>query len=215
MKNMVIVSGLLALAGTAMGQSIASQGFSFENRQPAEPGMDLRPQTERAGGQTIVSLAGLASWDALGSGNNVVLNVDIAAALGFPSGTPVNMNGIGWDVTIQTVGGSWRNEARLYFDDNIAPDLTGLFLNPFTQGSSGFEAATSGGVLKLADFNIASIPLPNGILRLELFESYDDVPNAIDATWGGFITVQTVEVPAPGVAGLFGLAGLAAARRRR
>lgn len=215
MKNMVIVSGLLALAGTAMGQ-MAPTGYSFDTRQISEPGMELRPQTDRVGGQTVISLAGLASWDVLGSGNNVVLNVDIAAALGMPSGSPVNMNGIGWDLSVQTVGASWRSEARLYFDDNVAPDLLGLFLNPFTgQNSSGAGTSTSGGIIKLADVQIANIPLPNGILRLELFESFDDVPNEIDAFWGGSITVQTVEIPAPGVAGLFGIAGLAAARRRR
>ncbi len=215
MKNMVIVSGLLALAGTAMGQ-VASTGFSFDTRQPAEPTVDFRPSLDRAGGQTTISFAGLASWDALGGGSNTVLNIDLAAALGFPSGTPITMNGVGWDVGIETVGASWRSEARMYFDDAVAPDLTGLFLAPgIADGSPGVGQYSSGGILKLADAQIPNIPLPNGVLRLELFESYDDVAGAIDAFWSGSIVVQTVEVPAPGVAGLFGLAGLAAARRRR
>jgi hypothetical protein len=75
-------------------------------------------------------ISGAQSWDAYAAATNEVHVLDAAALIGLPSGTPVTMNGIGWDVTIETVGGSYLSEARMYFDDNIAPDGTGLFLTP-------------------------------------------------------------------------------------
>ena len=56
----------------------------------------------------------------------------------------------------------------------------------------------------------------NGILRLEMNESFDDVADAIDANWlAGALFIGIAEIPAPGATALFGLAGLAGLRRRR
>ncbi len=218
MKSVMIVSGLLAVAGTAMGQSISAFNTESSGREITSVG-PTGGAAELSGGVTNFNVAGIASWDLQGSGFNTVVNFDLASALGYAPGTPITMNGIGWDVNLATVGASWLSEMGIYFDDNIAPDLSGLFLSPGA-GSNAPGAANfnSGGIIKLAPNNIPNILLPNGVLRMEFFEGYDDVSAAIDGNWlSGSLQIQTVEqaVPAPGVAGLFGLAGLAAARRRR
>lgn len=218
MKSVMIVSGLLAIAGTATAQSLSTTNLSNGGRQ-LSTATDYRADSSRTGGLTSFNVAGLQSWDLQGSGFNTVVNYDLAAALGYASGTPITMNGIGWNVNLQAVGTSWLSELSVYFDDAVAPDLTGLFLSPGAGSNApGTAAFSSGGVIKLSSASIPNILLPNGILRMEFYESYDDVAGADDGIWNsGFLTIQTAQanVPAPGVAGVFGLAGLAAARRRR
>lgn len=54
------------------------------------------------------------------------------------------------------------------------------------------------------------------MMRLEFFESYDDVADGIDALWqvGSILTLDMTIVPAPGALALLGLGGLAIRRRR-
>jgi len=219
MKSVMIVSGLLAVAGTAMGQHISAFNTENTGRETFSGSAPVGSSETTAGGLVNFNVAGIASWDAQGSGFNTVVNFDLASALGYAPGTSITMNGIGWNVNLATVGASWLSEMGVYFDDAIAPDLSGLFLRPGSANTApGNANFTSNGVIKLAPNAIPDIVLPNGILRMEFFESYDDVSAAIDGNWlSGALTIQTVQaaVPAPGVAGLFGLAGLAAARRRR
>lgn len=165
------------------------------------------------GEQFTVDLTGVESWDAVGSANNTVLLVDVAAALGYASGTGMSMTGIGWDVSITPQGASWASEARMYFDDNIAPDGYGLFLSPF--GGTNYPETSYSPVIKLADYAIPDIELADGILRIEFYESFDDVAGEIDGIWGGSITIQAQVIPAPAAAAVFGLAGLVGSRRRR
>jgi hypothetical protein len=164
----------------------------------------------------LVSVAGTNSWDLVSDTSNQVLLIDIAAGAGQPSGTPMVMTGIGWNVSLATVGGSWLSEARFYFDDAIAPDLSGLFLRPSSTNAPGSASPSSGGVIDLSDNAIPDITLPNGILRIELYESYDDVPDAIDANWtAGNLTIRAEVVPEPASLSLLALGGLTALRRRR
>lgn len=219
MKSVMIVSGLLAVAGTAMGQHVSAFNTENSGRETFSGNGPVGSSETTAGGLVNFNVAGITSWDAQGSGFNTVVNFDLASALGYAPGTSITMNGIGWNVNLATVGASWLSEMGVYFDDAVAPDLSGLFLRPgAANGAPGSGNFTSNGVIKLAPNAIPDIVLPNGILRMEFYESYDDASGAIDGNWlSGALTIQTVQaaVPAPGVAGLFGLAGLAAARRRR
>lgn len=166
----------------------------------------------RVDGNTIVTIeftSDVATWDLVGDSSNVVWALDM--------GGPATMHGIGWDMTVQTVGGSWLSEARMYFDDNIAPDLSGLFLTPgIADGFSGTGSYSSAGILDLSDNGIPDIVLPNGFLRLEFHESFDDVADAIDGYFlaGSTLTLDMTIVPAPGALALLGLGGLAIRRRR-
>lgn len=125
----------------------------------------------------VLDIAGSDSWDALGDPSNTVLVV--------PLTTGDMMTGIGWDVTLTTVGGSWLSEARFYFDGSDQ-DLSGLFLTPGAgnsfPGTSVFFS--SGGIIDLTDNGIPDIPvLADGNLYIELHESFDDAGDAVDATW--------------------------------
>jgi len=124
----------------------------------------------------VVDIAGTDSWDLLGDSDNIVLTV--------PLTTGDMMTGIGWDVTLMTVGGSWLSEARFYFDGSDQ-DLSGLFLTPgvglSTPGTSFFS---SGGIVDLTDNGIPDIPiLADGTLYIEVHETFDDVADAVDSTW--------------------------------
>jgi len=164
-----------------------------------------------------IDITGIESWDGEGSGNNTVLVVDLGL------GNSATVDGFGWDVTISTVGASWLSEAVMGFRDN---DGDGIDITPgFADNGSGNETYSSGGILDLTDNLLPDIFLLDGFLRIEFFEGFDDVEDAIDAIYGGFITVSytvdsVVEPPspvsAPGIIALFGLGvfGVMFARRR-
>lgn len=166
-----------------------------------------------------VDISGVSNFSTAQSGLNTVMEIDLAAALGLASGSSVTMTSIGWDVNITTFGSSWLSEAQIYFDDNINPDGTGLFLNPGAGSSFGGTNVNfaSGGQIDLSDNAIANVVLSNGILRLEFADSFDDGDADPDSIWenGSTLFVGVAEVPAPGAAAVLGLAGLAGLRRRR
>jgi hypothetical protein len=159
-------------------------------------------------------ITGSQSWDGYGMAVNEVHAIDAAALIGLPSGTPVTMNGIGWDVTIETVGNSWLSEATMYFDDNISPDGTGLFLTPGVGDSfAGVGTYTSGGVIDLTDNGIDNILLPDGMLRLEFYESYDDYSGDVDANYLASSVLQLDIVPEPASLALLAVGTLILIRR--
>lgn len=213
MKSVITAAALAALAGSASADILSATASSYDTKTFEDAGV-LPTAGPRAGLTYDFDVGGIESWDLVGDSSNTVIEFDLAAALGLASGTSIAFNGIGWDVTISTVGASWLSEARIYFDDNISPDLVGLFLSPgIADGTPGTGSYSSGGILKLADAGIDDVVLPNGILRMEFNESFDDVADAVDAIWSGTLTLQAI--PAPGTLALLGLGGFAAARRRR
>ncbi len=160
-----------------------------------------------------VDLTNVNSWDGLGDADNDVLSLDLAAAIGLPSGSEVVVDAIGWDVTIETIGGSWLSEARIAYDDS-GDGTPEIFLTPgFGDDFAGSDAYSSGGLLVLADAAIPDLVLADGVLTLEFYEGFDDVADEIDAIWGGELALNVV--PAPGALALLGLAGAAGTRRRR
>lgn len=203
---------IIAIAGLA---AAATANPALEWRGATPQSTDLRGPT--ASGTFTVDLSGVASWDAQGDSDNDILLIDVNAALGGVSGAAATMTGIGWDNTIATQGASWLSEAVMYFDDNIAPDLSGLFLTTgIADGFPGTASYSSGGILDLSDNSIPDIALADGILRIEFYESFDDVADAIDALYGGTLTIAAdYTVPAPAGLAVLGLGGLVATRRRR
>jgi hypothetical protein len=159
------------------------------------------------GTQIVLDISGEQSWDPLNDASNTVLLVPIPAG--------AFMTGIGWDVNLATVGASWLNEARFYFDGSDQ-DLSGLFLTPGAGNSfPGAANFTSGGIIDLSDNAIPDIPiLGDGTLYIQLFESFDDVADAVDADWtaGSTLTIE-YEGGAPPVptVGEWGLIALGAA----
>lgn len=211
----IAVAGLAAVA-TANPISAGNGGGSAT----AAPVLNLADFGDvsfdhRGSGNTLVTItfnADIESWDLLQDPSNVVFALDLGG------GQQATVHGIAWDVTLQTVGASWLSEMRMYLDDNVAPDLSGLFLTPgIANGAPGTANFNSGGMVDFSDNAIPDIVLPNGQLRFDFHETFDDVADAIDGFWleGSTLTLDMTIVPAPGALALLGLGGLATARRRR
>lgn len=210
---------ILAVAGLAAAASAGplSAGTGGGNASVATQNLsDFADITyTRGSGNVIVTVtfnSDIASWDLLDSPNNVVFALDMGG------GQQATMHGIGWDTTHATVGGSWLSEMRMYLDDNVAPDYSGLFLTPgVADGAPGTASYSSGGILDLSDNGIPDIVLPNGQMRFDFHETFDDVANAIDGNWleGSVLTFDMTIVPAPSALALLGLGGLVTGRRRR
>ncbi len=217
MKKVLLSAAVLAMtAGAAMASQLSATA-GFQNSKFEVPGGNVGAPRGVTGQIVNVDVSNMESWDLVSDASNQVFLIDIAAMAGLGSGSTVTMTSIGWDVTGEALGASWASEMRFYFDDNIAPDLSGLFLRPLVGNNTpGLFSNASAGQIDLSDNAIPNIVLPNGILRLEVHETFDDVADAIDGIWrSGFLFVGIAEIPAPGATALFGLAGLAGLRRRR
>ena len=160
-----------------------------------------------------VDVEGVESWDEFGSPNNTVLQIDMAARIGAPPGTHLIVTGSGWDVTITPFGDSFYEEADMAI---IGSDLVLTpGLGDFFSGSGIPRAYSSDGIIDFTDNGLDDVWLPDGILTLEFYEFFDDVPNEVDAIWGGTVTFKVV-IPIPAAAWLFASAlGLLGWVRRR
>jgi MYXO-CTERM domain-containing protein len=215
MKSFAISASVILLAaGSAMAQ-LSQYGPTNLERTPSDAAGSYGTRGSADDAIIPFNVAGIESWDALGDSSNTIILLDVAAAVGLPSGSPVSMTGIGWDVTLTGIGTSWQSELRVYFDDAIAPDNSGLFLRPGSAATApGTGSFSSGGIIDLSDNAIPDILLPNGVLRLDFHESFDDAADVLDGTWDAGV-LNIAVTPAPGALALMGLGGLAAARRRR
>lgn len=154
----------------------------------------------------VINVAGIDSNDPFGSAINEVFNYNIGAGS--------HVTGIGWNVTLFADSPSWLSEMSVAFQNSA--QSAGVFLTPGVGvNNPGTQAFSSGGIVDLIglglDFNVG----PDGILRVEYFESFDDYFNDWDGIWvSGSLTVEYV-VPAPGAAAVLASAGLLALRRRR
>lgn len=198
MKLMAIA----AVAGFA-GLATASPFFSTTSTS-------TEITTAPAGGATVtmsIDISGINSWDSVGASVNETLSIAL--------GGDYLVIGVGWDVTVSTVGASWLSEATLGFLDSAEGLQLSFGAGDDTPGTATY---TSGGILDLASID-PTFPFQvgaDGNLDIEFFEGFDDVAGAIDASYlaGSTVTVQYV-VPAPGALAMLGLGGLVAGRRRR
>jgi hypothetical protein len=191
MKKLTLFAAALAtLAATTQAQKGSGSGLLMEQAPstgiPSVPtplgdfravGPTIISQTQNLGSTTLVlDISDEQSWDSLDSANNTILVV--------PLGAGASMTGIGWDVNLTTVGGSWLSEARFYFDGSDH-DFSGLFLAPgITDSFSGSGSYSSGGIVDLTDNGIPDIPiLGDGNLYIQLYESFDDAAGVVDADW--------------------------------
>lgn len=166
----------------------------------------------------IFDVSGIDSNDGLGAAINESFLVDVAACIGLPSGTPVVMNGIGWNVTIFADSPSWRSEMAVYFDDSALSGTSAFALTPgFGVNSPGTATYNSGDAtgpaLKLLSVGLPELALPDGLLYLEFFETFVDYPNDWDGIWqSGFLRIQAY--PEPATLGLLAIGGLLLRRRK-
>lgn len=212
-SSMIAMSAVAMFAGSALA-TISPVGPTSQHKDPSFNPLPPFQTRGTTGGIVSVDVSGIESWDALGSANNTVLVLDLAAALGLPSGTPMSMTSVGWDVTLEALGTSWLSELRVGFADSA--NNFGVFLRPGAgTNNPGTGSFSSGGQVDLTDVGVPNLFLADGVLRLDFHESFDDAANVLDGVWLSGSLFVGVDVPAPGAAALLGLGGLTAARRRR
>lgn len=203
MKNLSYSAAtILVIAGSAFAQKTTEH--SVLNAMPSTTGT---PGGERSGQIIPFDVSGIQSGDLPGAPINQVFFLNV--------GPGVAVNGLGWDVVLTAFGASWRSEIRVLVTDSTG--LGGFNLAPGTDTSPGGPTAYSsnGQILKLANYSIPDVvALGDGLIRLEFFESYDDVAGGFEGLWNsGSLFFQVV--PTPASAGLLGLAGVGLLGRKR
>lgn len=148
------------------------------------------------------SFKDLEVWDGLNDPDNVTITLDVAALLGLASGASVTIDGFGWDVSITPNGASWYSETTFLWTDSLLGQqvLAGASLGAgSTQGNGVTMDYSSGGILLLADAGLPDMVLADGLLLLQLYETFDDFPDAVDATISGTINISAAKpIPLPG-----------------
>ncbi|MFT5051810.1 MAG: hypothetical protein ACI8QZ_003234 [Chlamydiales bacterium] len=180
MKRTLMIAACVSLAGLAnadKGDTIVTSALetqiSVAGVANTTPTLNSSSFDEASGATTLnFDMTGQESWDGLGDPSNTVLGP------GLPDGS--SMTGVGWDITLTTVGGSWLSEATMNFNGLVY--LTAGIGDDF----AGTGAYASGGIIDLTDNGIPDI-LVAGDLAIELFEGFDDVDDAVDAVYGGSI----------------------------
>jgi len=160
------------------------------------------------------------------SAANVYLLLDVASCIGQPSGTPLVMNGMGWNVglfadpAVGSLGGSWLSELAVGFGPSAGPNVVSLRPG-IGSGFPGSGSFSSQGIIKFNTVPLPDIVLANGILRMEFYETFDDAPGVADGLWSGTFRGETPStlsiqvVPEPATVSLLAITGLLGLRRRR
>lgn len=183
---------LAALATLIAGGAFAQAGKTgaagiLSNRDGSIAASSFTAQQALGGAARCLDVTGIQSWDGIDDADNIVMDLDIGAGN--------ELEGASWDVNIATVGASWLSEASVQFSDsNGSADPNAINLAPgAADGAPGAMDYSSGGIVLFS-----SVPLPNivagadGILRLQFFEGFDDVADAVDADWAPITTTPAV-----------------------
>jgi len=201
MKHKTLTAALaLALAGMWGGaaQAATFQGLSATSGVAAPSAL----------GSVVINVAGIGSYDEIGSSDNIVLSYNIGALSTVTS--------ISWDFSLTAFAPSWLSEMQVTFTGS---DLfgSGVTFTPSDTSGSGTEFFS--GSASLEELGLAFQVGEDGILRVEFHEDYVDGLGP-DGIWNsGTLTVNYVSaVPEPTTYGLMalglGVLGVAARRRK-
>ncbi|MDY0745076.1 PEP-CTERM sorting domain-containing protein [Paucibacter sp. R3-3] len=159
-------------------------------------------------------VSGIASWGTLGDASNVVALLNIGAGS--------TLDQVGWNVNLTATSPSWLSDIAVQFSDSVATQDTAISLAPSATNAAGTASYVSSGLVDLTAANLSFAVGSDGKLRLEFYETWDDIVGAKDGMWNsGTLTLAVTAataVPEPGTYGLMalGMVGvLLAARRRR
>lgn len=159
------------------------------------------------------------SFDGYGATGNTIVTLNLGSL--FPGYNGFAMSGVGWDVTITAEGASWLSEAAVEFNNSTADSPDAIWLRPGAgNNAAGTMTFNSGGIIAFSSIPLNNIALNNdNVLRMEFFESYDDVTGTRDGFWhrGGTLNLQfeANPVPEPASIAALGLGAAALLRRRR
>lgn len=139
--------------------------------------MLLSAHVASAGYIVTQDVSGTPSWGDVNDEDNIELDFNLAGSLGFSPGTPMLVVGIGYDVTISTIGASWLTEAVCCVG---AAGSASVCLKPGEGMLSGTETFHSD-IQSITD--TGGIFLPDGFVSLYFYEETDDYPDNVDAWW--------------------------------
>ena len=169
--------------------------------------------------EVTFDIGNLPSCDGPGAPCNFLGSADLGSFLGAP-GAAVQLNSVGWDLTIETFGFSWLSEAVIDFQSPLGTSLFTLTAG-VGDNFAGVMSYNSGGQVDLLGALGFNPLIGDGTLWLEFYESFDDVGGAVDALYlaGSTLTLDFTlvnDVSEPGILMLVGLGliGVAFARRR-
>lgn len=191
----------------ALAAIAATAGFVLANPIPVGDQFEASAQGEsRIGITHTIDLTGIQFNEAQGSVLNDVL------AITFPPAGFIDIVGIGWDISLTTIGLSWASDATIGFEDQI-------FITPGQ--SDNFSVSNmhygSGGILDLTDHGLSDIRLTGDFtLDIEFFDTFVDNEGTGDAFFepGSVLYIRHI-YPTPGTLAALGLGGLLASQRRR
>jgi len=166
---------------------------------------------------TLTVIQDIPSIGELGDVNNVVALIDLTG-LGVLPGS--ELIGFGYEVELTAFDPSWLSELSLLVTDSGINE--GFAVAPgFADDNPGTGSYSSNGVIILDDLGIpgvGSFVLPDGFVRLEFFEGFDDPGVDPDGAWlvDSVLTLRVNVVPEPSsvVLSLSGLGVLALVRFR-
>lgn len=169
------------------------------------------PATQAQAATIMLDLTGVQTFDLFQDSSNIVRLLNIGAGS--------RVTGLTYNVTVSTIGESYRSEASIYYTNSAI--TTGVVFRPgVADASSGTSTYT--GTSDLVGLGLDFVVGADGILRVEFAESFDDIANAADANLSGMLTFiytpAAIGVPEPAswamMIGGFGLIGGALRRRR-
>ncbi len=147
-----------------------------------------------------IDLSGAEFFDGPGDSSNTILSVFIGASF--------SLTHIEWNLNLTTFTDpnsstpSWASDANINFNGLLnlqVSDTTGGVVNENNVGSADVSITIG----------------PDGMLRMELWESFDDSPDNADAALAEGSWIRINYLPAPGPIAAFGVGGLFITRRRR
>ena len=211
--SLATAAALVAVAGTTASAAKNPNPATLQSHDGAISITDVSSAVTGTRANTVVvDLSGVSVYGGTNVGDDGYFN-PLNAVFNVPLSAGAHIIGVGWDVNFQAFSPSWRSEVTIAFEDS--PRNEGIFLTPSNENSAGAHASASP-IVDLIGLGIDFFLLPDGILRVQAFDSYSDFgPNNPDAVFGQGSIVTIEWVPAPGAFALLGLGGLAATRRRR
>ncbi len=232
-QTLLAVALAATLVGSSLAGTIAIGALSHEVKTPSvDMQHELLAVPPAQEGVVFCEVLGVSDvfYGLPGDPSNSNYAIDVAGIVGASG--PVIITDLGWDVTIETNGPSWLSEAVFAFTSDTDPDLVQPITITPGAGDDGPGTATysSGGLVNLVGNGLENIVAVDGIVGLELFDTFEDFADSPDANLltGSVLTLAVTNaltfesslvelkwVPEPASFGLLGLAGLLLIATRR